>query len=198
MDRSDVKELYFITLISNVPLIIKYGILSHNQSVKIPHDNSFAMPEIQEKRSIKKIPGTKKKLHDYANLYFDAHNPTLSRRRDRNNEICILRIDATVLDLPGVIIADQNASSKYVRFYPVAQGLAAINKERLFDRFWKHPENQIEEWAHSSAKCAEVLVPDEVVPRYILGTYVANQAALAAIKKLRIELTVSIKSDIFF
>jgi len=70
MDRSDVKELYFITLISNVPLIIKYGILSHNQSVKIPHDNSFAMPEIQEKRSIKKIPGTKKKLHDYANLYF--------------------------------------------------------------------------------------------------------------------------------
>ncbi len=198
MDRSDVKELYFITLISNVPLIIKYGILSHNKSVKIPHDNSFAMPEIQEKRSIKKIPGTKKKLHDYANLYFDAHNPMLSRRRDRNNEICILRIDATVLDLPGVIIADQNASSKYVRFYPVAQGLAAINKERLFDRFWKHPENQVEEWAHSSAKCAEVLVPDKVETKYILGAFVANQAALVAFKKLGIGLTVSIKNDIFF
>lgn len=198
MDRSDVKELYFITLISNVPLIIKYGILSHNKSVKIPHDNSFAMPEIQEKRSIKKIPGTKKKLHDYANLYFDAHNPTLSRRRDRNNEICILPIDATVLDLPGVIIADQNASSKYVRFYPVAQGLAAINKERLFDRFWKHPENQVEEWAHSSAKCAEVPVPDKVEPQYILGAFVANQAALNVFEKLKTRLNVSTKKGIFF
>lgn len=198
MDRSDVKELYFITLISNVRSIIEYGILSHNKSVKIPHDNSFAMPEIQEKRSIKKIPGTKKKLHDYANLYFDAHNATLSKRRNRNNEICVLRINASVLDLQGVIISDQNASSDYVRFYPVSQGLAAIDKDRLFDKNWKHRENQVEEWKHKSAKCAEVLVPDEVKPRYISGAYVANQAALAALKKLEIGLTVSIESDIFF
>ena len=198
MDRSDVKELYFITLISNVRSIIDYGILSHNKSVKIPHDDSLPMPKMQEKRKSKKIPGTNKKLHDYANLYFDAHNATLSKRRNRNNEICILRINASVLDLQGVIIADQNASSDYVRFYPVSQGLAAVDKDRLFDKNWKHPENIYEEWKHKSAKCAEVLVPDEVEPRYILGAYVANQAALAALRKLRIELTVSIKSDIFF
>jgi len=211
MNRSDVKELYFITLISNVRSIIEfitlisnvrsiieYGILSHNKSVKILHDDSLPMPKMQEKRKIKKIPGTNKKLHDYANLYFDAHNPMLSRRRDRNNEICVLRINANVLDLQGVIIADQNASSEYVRFYPVTQGLAAINKDRLFAKYWTHTENIYEEWAHKSIKCAEVLVPDEVEPRYILGAYVANQAALAAFKKLKIELTVSIKSDIFF
>lgn len=198
MDRSDVKELYFITLISNVHSIIEYGILSHNKSVKIPHDNSFAMPEIQDKRKIKKIPGMNKKLHDYANLYFDAHNATLSKRRNRNNEICILRINASVLDLQGVIISDRNASSDYVRFYPVSQGLAAIDRDRLFAKYWTHRDNQYEEWAHKSVKCAEVLVPDQVETRYILGTYVANQAALAALKKLRIGLTVSIKSDIFF
>jgi len=198
MDRSDVKELYFITFISNVRSIIEHGILSHNKSVKIPHDDSLPMPKMQEKRKIKKIPGTNKKLHDYANLYFDAHNPMLSRRRDRNNEICVLRIDANVLDLQGVIIADQNASSEYVRFYPVTQGLAAINKERLFAKYWTHAENIYEEWAHKSVKCAEVLVPDEVEPRYILVAYVANQAAFAAFKKLKIELNVSIKSDIFF
>lgn len=198
MDRSDVKELYFITLISNIKSIMDYGILSHKLSIKIPHNNSLAMPEIQEKRKIKKIPGTNKKLHDYANLYFDAHNPMLCRRKDRNNEICVLRINQNILDLQGVIIADQNASSEYVRFYPVTQGLSAINEDRLFAKYWTHPENIYEEWSHKSIKCAEVLVPDLVEPRYIFGAYVANQVALAAFRNLKIELTINIKSDIFF
>jgi len=198
MDRSDVKELYFIALISNVHSIIEHGILSHNMSVKLPHDDSIAMQEMQEKRKIKKIPGTNKKLHDFANLYFDAHNPMLSRRRDQNTKICVLRINAEVIDLPDVIIADQNASSDYVRFYPVSKGLEAIDKDRLFARYWTHRDNQYEEWAHKSVKCAEVLVPDKVEPQYILGAYVANQTVLYALKKLRIGLTVCIKSDIFF
>ena len=80
-------------------------------------------------------------LHDYANLYFDAHNPMLSKRRDRNNEICILRISATILGLPGIIVSDQNAASDYVLFYPVKEGLKAIDKERLFAQYWTHQEN---------------------------------------------------------
>ena len=196
MGRSNVKELHYIAPIANVVSIMQHGILSNELSKKLSHE-SFAFEDIQSKRKNIQIPGARK-LHDYANLYFDAHNPMLSRRRDRNNEICVLRIDANVLDLQGVIIADQNASSVYVRFYPVTQGLAAIDKDRLFAKYWTHPENIYEEWAHKSIKCAEVLVPDEVEPRYILGAYVANQAALAAFKKLKIELTVSIKSDIFF
>ena len=198
MDRSDVKELYFIALLSNVPSMIEHGILSHNKSVKLPHDDSIAMQEMQEKRKIKRIPGTNKKLHDFANLYFDAHNPMLSRRRDQNAEICLLRINAEVIDLPNVIIADRNASSDYVRFYPVSKGLAAIDKDRLFARYWIHRDNQYEEWAHKSVKCAEVLVLDKVEPQYILSAYVANQTALDAIKKLKMDLTVCIKSDIFF
>ena len=45
MDRSDVKELYFITLISNVKSIMDYGILSHKLSFKIPHNNSLMFGE---------------------------------------------------------------------------------------------------------------------------------------------------------
>ena len=76
MDRKDVKELYFITPIENMPSIIKYGILSHRLSKQLPHD-SVAMQEIQDRRRNKKIPGTDKYIHDHANLYFDAHNATL-------------------------------------------------------------------------------------------------------------------------
>jgi hypothetical protein len=67
MDRSDVKELYFITPIANVLSIMKHGILSHNLSLKVPHQ-SIAMSEIQDKRKNKQIPGAGR-LHDYANLY---------------------------------------------------------------------------------------------------------------------------------
>jgi hypothetical protein len=196
MDRSDVIELYYITRITNVPSILKQGILSNRLSSKLPHD-SIAMPEMQDKRENKRIPGAGM-LHDYANLYFDAHNPMLSKRRDRNNEICILRISATILELPSVIVSDQNAASSYVRFYPVNEGLTAINKERLFARYWTHPGNQYEEWSHKSDKCAEVLVPRKIAPEYILGALVDNQVALESFRKLERELPVEIKGGIFF
>jgi hypothetical protein len=197
MDRSDVKELYYITPIANVPSIMRYGILSHNLSKNVSH-NSVAMQEIQNKRIDKVIPGTDKHLHDYANFYFDAHNPMLSKVRRHNNEICVLRINATVLELPSVIISDQNAASGYARFYTTKDGLTAIDKDTIFAPFWLHPENLVAEWRHGSAKCAEVLIPQKVEPKYILGVLVANQTALESLKKIESKLPVDIKSDIFF
>ena len=126
MNRDDITELHFIAPINNVPSITQFGILSHKLSGQIDH-YSVAMPEIQERRKNKQIPGART-LHDYANLYFDAHNPMLSKLRARNDDICILRIDAKVLDLPGVIIADRNAASDWVRFSPLIEGLKAIDR----------------------------------------------------------------------
>jgi len=196
LKRSDVKELYYITPIANLLSIMQHGILSNELSKKLLHE-SLAMEEIQSKRENKQIPAARK-LHEYANLYFDVHNPMLSRIRDRNSQICVLCVDPSVLDSSNVIISDQNASSNYVRFYTVKAGLEALNKDTIFATFWLHPDNQYEEWAHKSAKCAEVLVPNKVDSRYILGAFVANNTALSAFKKLNIRLTVSIKSDIFF
>jgi hypothetical protein len=197
MDRSDVEELYYITPIANVLSIMKHGILSHNLSLKLRHD-SVAMPEIQEIRKDKKIPGINTKLHDYANLYFDAHNPTLSKLRKRNNEICILRIDDNILDLPGVVTTSRNAASDYVRFYPVIDGLGALDKDTVFATFWLHPEDTIAEWRHKSIKCAEVLVPKKADSKFVLGAFVANRVALKAFKQQNTGLNVCIRSGIFF
>lgn len=196
MNRCDIMELHFIAPIANVPSIIKHGILSHTLACKIVH-NSVAMPEIQERRKNKQIPGART-LHDYANLYFDAHNPMLSKCRERNDEICVLRIDATVLDSPGVIIADRNASSDWVRLSPVAEGVRTIDRARVFARYWTHPQDTYGEMSHKSEKCAEVLVPDRVLPSYLKGTYVANDKALASFNAQGISLPVEINSSIFF
>ena len=196
MDRVDITELYYITSIYNVLSIVEHGILSHNLAKNMPH-KSVAMPEIQERRENKQIPGAGW-LHDYANLYFDAHNPMLCKRQSLNDEICVLRIAPAVLDLVGVIIADHNASSDWVRFFSAADGLQYIDRDRVFARYWTHSEDHMEEIIHKSEKCAEVLVPKRVLPRFLRGAYVANQTARLLFQELEVDLTVNIENGIFF
>src|SRR6266568_1026832 len=177
MNRADVIELHYITAITNVPSMLQHGILSHNRAQQLPHI-SVAMAEIQDRRREKQIPGAGH-LHDYVNLYFDAHNPMLSVRRNRNDEICVLRISSDVLDLGNVIVTDMNAARDAVRFYDVASGLAALDR-------------------HKALKCAEVLVPDSVAPQRIRGAYAANSIALGALQALNLGLQVNVNVGMFF
>ncbi len=195
MKLSDITELHYITPIANLPSIVRSGILSHKRVTEMQHV-SVAMEEIQEKRRQKKIPGAGQ-LHDYVNLYFDAHNPMLSKRRDKNNEICILRLDPEVLNIEGVIIADCNAASTYAKFLTVKEGIASLDKEQVYARYWNH-ENYYEKIQHASIKCAEVLVPDCIPAELIKGIYVVNDIAQNKVSLLNIPLPVVINNGIFF
>jgi hypothetical protein len=195
MNRADVRELHYITAIANVTSILQNGILSHTLAAQLAHD-SVAMPEIQERRRQKQIPGARP-LHDYANLYFDAHNPMLSRCRRRNNEICVLRINQNVLDLPNVIITDRNAATDLVRFRRVPEGLERLDSQRLFAQYWTHPGDLYDQDNHKAEKCAEVLVPDRVSVETIIGAYVANRVALASFEGLNTGLPVQIHAMFF-
>ncbi len=196
MNRADIVELHYITPIGNVPSILEHGILSNRRAARLTHV-SVAMKEIQDRRQDKKIPGARP-LHDYANFYFDAHNPMLSKRRNQNDVICVLRIDPAILDVLGVIVADRNAASGYVRFYPAADGIRALDREMVFAKFWLNPADPIDEMIRKSLKCAEVLVPDMLEPRFVAGAYVANERALGAFQALTIPLPVAINNGMFF
>jgi hypothetical protein len=196
MLRSEIEELHFITPIANVHSILQHGILSHTLADKLPHA-SVAMPAVQERRKNKQIPRARR-LHEYANLYLNARNPMLSVRRSENDSICVLRVSANVLDEPNVIVSDQNAASKWVRFQNVDLGLGSIDRHRLFSQFWTHPEDQIDAWRHKSERCAEVLVPNRVDSRFVFGAYVANQIALTRFDALESGLRAEIKSTMFF
>lgn len=67
----------------------------------------------------------------------------LFKRQSQRNEMCVLRISVDVLDLPGVVIADCNASSRYVRFAAAPSGLIIVNRQRVFAEDWTDP-NRIE------------------------------------------------------
>jgi hypothetical protein len=152
--------------------------------------------EIQERREKKIVPGGRP-LHEYVNLYFHARNPMLYVRQSQHIDLCILRVSPQILDLPGVVITDSNASSAYARFAPAPRGLSIVDKEMTFAEYWTHPD-PFDAMRHKSAKCAEVLVPDNVESRFIMGAYVSCPESKKAFEALGIDIPVSINSHLFF
>jgi hypothetical protein len=138
MNRSDLRELHYITTISNVASIITHGILSHKSAAKVRH-TSIAMEEVQERRKKKIVPGGRP-LHDYVNLYICARNPMLYVRLSEHQNLCVVQIHPDILDEPGVIITDCNAASDYARFAQAPQGLSIVDKDLTFAEYWTHPD----------------------------------------------------------
>ena len=170
MNRADLKELHYITPIENLSLIFQHGILSNAGSKRLS-PKSVAEPGVQARRAKAMVPSGRP-LHDYVNLYICARNPMMYRLRFE--KLAVVRVSTGVLDLPGVVITDGNAvSDKYTRFSSSPSGLLQIDKDLVFAESW-NDSDQIEKWRKSRAKCAEVLVPDKVETRFILGLYVPN------------------------
>jgi hypothetical protein len=194
----NIHELHSIMPIDNIPSVMKHGILSHylREKLKI-RGCSIALEDVQLRRMNKSVPGGMA-LHRYANLYFDAHNPMLSRVRDRNGEICVLTISASVMELPGVVIADCNASSDYAGFYPYPEGLSKLQFDMIYATYWTHPDDLISEWKHKSIKCAEVLVPERVQTKFISGAYVCNEEAKKRLQMAGFQGNIKVKGSLFF
>lgn len=190
-----VEEFQNITLIKHVPSILRHGIVSYVGAKKLPHE-SIALQAVQDERDKKQVPGGLA-LHEYANVYFHARNPMMSRRRDEAARLCVLRVSVEILNIPGAVITDQNAASKYVRF-SAPDRLKYMNRDYIFARNWKHPDDQIEEWRHSSAKCAEALIPKSIPPNYLLGAYVVNDDARTQLASLGFALPIDVNADLFF
>jgi len=195
MKRSDLRELHYITPIQNVPSIMEHGILCLHEAKRLNH-TSVAMQEIQDIRAKKTIPGGKP-LHSYVNLYFCARNPMMYKRAAQHKSLCILRISPEVLDLPGVVIADGNAASTYTGFWPSKLGLDKIDFDLVFAEWWTD-SNQIQQWHKARVKCAEVLVPDRVDPRFIQGAYVSCQENQKLLEDSGFRLPVAVDPKLFF
>lgn len=178
MERSDLKELYYITPIANIGSILDWGILCHASAARVEHD-SIADQSVQALRSRVQVPGGAR-LHGYANLYLNARNAMLYRlaiHEGRIDNLCVMGVAIEVLDFPGVMIADRNAADSIVRFYEVDKGLAALSKWELFANYW---DNDV----HRSRMQAEVLVPGTVGPSTLTRAYVGSNIAKGRLERV--------------
>jgi hypothetical protein len=192
-----VTEFQCIMPLENTPSVLNHGILSNERSAKLPH-RSVALAEVQERRDRKQVPGGLK-LHQYANLYFHARNPMMYKRKENVADLCVLSVSLDVLKVEGVVLADCNASSDYVRFLPPKPAYDRfLDFDDIFALNWTHPDDPIAEMRHRSRKCAEVLVPHAVEPRFLIGARVVNAAAKSRLAALGFALRIDIDPVVFF
>lgn len=189
-----VTELHNIMPITNIPSVLEHGILSHERCTQLPHAD-VSMTDVQDKRDKVQVPGGRR-LHQYANLYFHARNPMMSARNHQAANLCVLRVSTAVFGLEGVVISDQNAASKYVRFRSPG-ALNELNFDKIYAEDWRHPDDQIAYWQHKSMKCAEVLVPDCIESKYIQGAYVVSQEAERQLLQQSFALPIEVNPHIF-
>jgi hypothetical protein len=189
-----VKEFQCIMPLINLQSVLEHGILSYELAAKLRH-RSVAMPEVQDRRDKKQVPRGLK-LHQYANLYFHARNPMLYKRRGDAENICVLRTSTGVLQIDGVVITDCNAASDYVRFLHPSQS-DVLDFDAIFAMDWRHQNDPAAYWRHRSRKCAEILVPHFVEPRFLTGAYVVSQDVAARLRGY-FNLPITIDPGMFF
>lgn len=191
-----VTEFQCIMPMANIPSVLVHGILSFEAVARIAH-HSVALEEAQEKRDAKHVPGGLK-LHQYANLYFHARNPMMSKRRGEAANLCVLRISTAVASLDGVVLADRNAAGgdQWVRFLHPRQW-QLLDFDRIYARDWRDSD-RFAYYDKKRKKCAEILVPHRVDPQHLIGGYVVDQTAASRLSALGFGLPISIDPDLFF
>ena len=194
MDRDEVEELHFITSIDNLDSILRRGILCHNRAARVMH-TSVASESVQGIRRGKSVPNGSS-LHSYANLYFHARNPMMFCVQDLP-DLIVIRVSPDVLDIPDTVVTDGNAATWNTRFYPSPDGLANLDFQLIFARYWTDPD-YMRYLEKKRARSAEVLVPNLVRSEYIVGCYIDTQEK----RKRSLELgnlpAVNVRREIFF
>jgi hypothetical protein len=185
--------LYNIMPIPNIRSVLEYGILSNEQANRILH-KSVAMAEVQQRRDNIEVPNGRK-LHRYANLYFDARNPMMYARQ--SEDICVLNVMPEILDFDGVVISDRNAASGYARFYEAAEAFSHLDFELIYARDWRD-ENEFQYRKKKSAKCAEALIPELIMPEFISSAAVKSTADKKRLRELGFKKEIYIYPDLFF
>lgn len=196
MLRSDLTELHCIMPIANIGSVMRHGILSHKRAGRLDHV-SVADATIQGLRKPVRIPGARF-AHEYANLYLNARNAMMYVRKERHQELCVLRVDTDVLDVDGTLITDMNLASGWARpTQPDESGLARLDRSEIFAHSWNHPD-ELAKQKHKSRMMAEVLVADRVPADYITGAYVSCSAARDELTHATPALPVVVKPYLFF
>ena len=190
-----IREFHCIMPIANVSSVLEHGLLSYDRANKLPH-RSIAMPEIQDRRDQVQVPGGHR-LHRYANLYLNARNPMLYKRRNEAQSLCILRVSTRARHLQGAVLTDCNASSRYVRFLSIDQ-VSELDLEAIYSNDWRHPDDPIAYRRHKSQMCAEFLVPDRLPPEFIKGAYAVDPATERRLRSTGFSHPITVNGELFF
>ena len=198
------ENLYYITHIDNLSSIIKHGILSQ-ESIEAENIQRISMfkRKRDEKENIKRKSETAptncgKPLLHYANLFFQPRNPMMYRAifESGAESLAVLAIANTILEKPGGVITDGNATNETTQFH------LSSEKTKIPQQQWTIIKNEWWKECDGSKRkiMAECLVPDCIEPEYIRSVIVANDKTENQVRKLveNFQLPVTRQPHLFF
>lgn len=171
MKKSDIPELHYVTSTRNVRSILRLGILCRSRVLElVPSFVDISAPGRQASRAQRSTPDDRP-MTDYVNLFLNARNLTLKRwMKDHGiDALCVVRVDASVLDAPGVFVCSETPTRGDSKIRALEDGLNPISADDMFGTP-KQPNGALAFKNHMP----EILIPDKVAPGHIRGAYVGN------------------------
>lgn len=188
--KPEIKSLYYITHINNLPSILQHGILSHRlvQERGIPYTQIYDAEIVSNRQA--KIAPNGKSLWDFANVYFQPRNPMLYRVLHEKDaaELVVIGVLPRVLSDPSAFIALGNAASGATEILPVAEGRERISEiwSTINAEWWNAMDG-------SKRKImAECLVPDSIAPEEIHTIFVASHGVAEKVRNLPLLRSVTV------
>lgn len=182
MRKLDIRNLYYITHINNLPSILEKGILSHERIEKEQvRSTHIYNADIVNRRKEKSTPD-QKSLWNYANLYFQARNPMMYRvvHEKGVKDLAVVSVNKKILQTPNIFITDGNAANAPTQFYFPSDGLKILQQQ------WKIVQNEWWNTLDGSKRkiMAECLVPNNVSPEFINSVYVADEETQSRLSRM--------------
>lgn len=170
--------LYYICHRNHLASVHTRGLLSHKAAAgsRLIRDD-ISNSEVQIRRE-RPEPCFGRSIHTYVPLYIRFKNPMLSALRDRLDQLCILKINLTVLSIGDIVFTDGNAASQATGFYSTAKDVHRIPWTTLNTRYWSECVDGKRE------ACSEILVHSTVPPAHIERVACFSRSSLAIVDNL--------------
>ena len=190
-----LRYLYYIVHKDNIASVLASGALlcrsrARDLPAGIPTDISD--PEVSQRRSRKIDPIQRRPLHDYVNLYFRAHNPMLSARRQHQSDLVVLCVDGKLLWERHVLFTDGNAASDVTKFFDDLADLKELDWNCLNAERWNGFDDG------KRKRCAETLVPGSVPLSRVEHVVVSNEPLRDELTRLRWPTRLDVRPEGFF
>ena len=115
----------------------------------------------------------------------------------QRDDLCLLTIRLSVLDLANVVVTDQNAVRSLCAFYSPAEGLHHLQFPLILAEFWKDKDEVIMD-RNKGLQCAEVLIPERVPYSYISGAITASEQTKYILQDSGFSETIIVDGWMFF
>ncbi len=188
--KPEVKGLYYITHVDNLPSILQRGILAHRvvEESGIPYTPIYDKSIVSNRQ--KRTTPDGRSLWDFANLYFQVRNPMLYRilHEKRDSDIAVIGVRPLVLKEPQGFVALGNAASGATEILPTSDGLSRITEiwDEISSDWWNAVDG-------SKRKImAEYLAPNCIAPEHIHSLFVSSHAVADKLKAQALPRTVPV------